>query len=384
MSEPLYLDYMSTTPLDPEVLEKMLPYMREMQWCANPSSVHHVMGQAAFKVVEEYRTLLADLLGANVDELIFTSGATEANNLAIQGAARFYKRQGKHLITVLSEHKSVLSVFESLEKEGFDVTYLQPQSDGLIDLEALKKEIRSDTILLSVMHVNNEIGVIQDIQKIAEFAKSKGILMHVDAAQSIGRVVVDLKKTPVDLMTFSAHKAYGPKGIGALFVRRKPRVNLMPLYFGGHQEKGLRPGTLSVALIVGMVFAFQKAIRIQEQEKQRFFDYRYQLEQSLKVISGIQINGSLKHRIAENLNFTIQGVDGSDLMAGLYPLIVSSQSACTTDSDSVSHVLKAIGVSDDLARATVRLSFGRFTKDKDIAFACAHLQKIIPQLRKMS
>jgi cysteine desulfurase len=383
MSQALYFDYMSTTPLDPEVLSDMLPYMQDMNWCANPSSLHHAMGQAVLTKIEEHRAQIASLFGAKAHELIFTSGATEANNIAIMGAARFYKRQGRHLITLATEHKAVLNVFEALEKEGFSVTYLKPQMDGLLDLEDLKQAIRADTILVSVMQVNNEIGVIQDIQRITKLVKSHGILMHVDAAQSVGRVNIDLKTLAVDLMTFSAHKAYGPKGIGALFVRQKPRVHLLPIMFGGSQEHGLRPGTLDTPLIIGMSSAFQKAHALMLEERARHLAFRLELESTLKSIPGVHFNGSLKERIAENLNVSISGVDGSELITSLYPLMVSSQSACSSSLDSVSHVLKAIGVSEALSRASIRISFGRFTQASDIHKACDIFKKVIPQLQNM-
>jgi cysteine desulfurase len=377
--QPIYLDYMASTPVDPLVLEAMLPYLSDPHWCANPASTHHWMGQEAMKVVELSRHQIAECVGAFADELLFTSGATEANNLAIMGAASFYQRQGRHLITLQTEHKAVLNVFEHLETQGFSVTYLKPLANGLLNLSDLEQAIRPDTILASVMQVNNEIGVIQDIEAISKCLKSKGVLLHVDAAQSFGRVPIDLSALPVDLMSFSAHKVYGPKGIGALFVRKRPRVGLNPILFGGGQEKGLRPGTLATHQIVGMAKAFELA-SISEQA--RLLKWREQLRQAIDSLGGVHWHGDWQRRVAGNLNVSFEGVDGNELITNLYPLIVSSQSACSAASGSSSHVLKALGVPDALARACLRISLGRFTKSSEIEQACVILKEKIGFLRK--
>lgn len=380
-SSPIYLDYMASTPLDPKVWTEMQPYYDDPKWCANPASFHHAMGQAAMKVVEESRAKIATAIGAEPAEVIFTSGATESNNLAIFGAARFYERQGKHLITSVTEHKAVLNVFEELMQQGFKVTFLKPLANGLIDLEQLASSIQRDTVLVSMMHVNNEIGVIQDIEAIASLVKAKGVLFHVDAAQSFGPLGVDLQQLPVDLMSFSGHKIYGPKGIGVLFVRKRPRVNLCPILYGGSQEQGLRPGTLATPLIVGLAKAFEIAQELRETEQSRLLNYREILYQSINKIAGIKWNGDLRQRIPANLNFSIEGIDGSDLITNLYPLIVSSQSACSMALGASSHVLRALGLPDYLARASIRLSLGRMTKSSEIEQTCDILQTQIPILR---
>ena len=378
----IYLDYMASTPIDPRVLDVMLPYMQDPMWCANPSSTQNCLGQKAMKVVEMSRESIASTVGAKSEEIYFTSGATEANNLALLGAARFYQRQGKHLITVATEHKSVLQVFEELEKQGFSVTYLMPQSNGLLALSDLQAAIRPDTILVSVMHVNNEIGVIQDIQAIGESLKSKGILFHVDAAQSFGRLPIDLSSLPVDLMSFSGHKVYGPKGIGALFIRKKPRVNLYPISFGGAQEQGLRPGTLATHQIVGMAQAYRLAVLDEKAEQQRLLLLREQMRQVIDKIGGVYWHGDWHQRIAGNLNLSFADVDGSELISALFPLVISSQSACSASQGSSSHVLAALGVPISLARACLRISLGRFTKSSEIEQSCDIIKRTIPLLRK--
>lgn len=380
---PVYLDYMASTPLDSQVFTVMQPYYVDPLWCANPASTHHALGQAALKAVDEARQQIADAIGAEPHELIFTSGATESNNLAILGASRFYERQGRHLITLATEHKAVLNVFETLEKQGFKVTYLKPKANGLVDLDDLEAAFQDDTILVSIMHVNNEIGVIQDIAGIASRVKAKGALFHVDAAQSFGPLGVNLKQVPVDLMSFSGHKIYGPKGIGALYIRKRPRVNLCPLFFGGSQEQGLRPGTLATPLIVGLAKAMVLANELRDSEQQRLRGYRDTLFYAIDKIKGITWNGDLNTRIPANLNFSIDGVDGSDLIPDLYPLILSSQSACSVALGSSSHVLKALGVPDYLARASIRLSIGRMTKSSEIEQTCAILKHKIPLLRDL-
>lgn len=362
----IYLDYMATTPLDPLVLDVMLPVLHDMQWCANASSIHHHMGQNALTLIEKHRALMADIIGASPQELIFTSGATESNNIALLGAARFYQRQGRHIITLASEHKAILNVCEALEHEGFEVTYLKPAQDGLLDVVELEKSLRSDTILVSVMQVNNEIGVIQDIENIAHLLAKRGILFHVDAAQGFGPLGIDLQKTPIALMSFSAHKIYGPKGIGALYVRKRPRVQLQPIIFGGGQEHGIRPGTLATHQIIGMSKAFELAESVRKEEQVRLFKMRETFLHAISDLPGWQINGSMSSRVAGNLNLHIEGVDGEQLINGLYPLIVSSQSACSASLGHASHVLEAIGLTESEARASIRISFGRMTALEDI------------------
>jgi cysteine desulfurase len=381
MSETIYLDYMASTPLDPRVLEAMLPYLKDMNWCANPSSIHHAMGRETLKVVDIQRQSIADMIGASPEELIFTSGATEANNIAIQGAARFYQRQGKHLITLATEHKAVLNVFEALEKEGFTVTYLPVQANGLLDINDLEKAITAQTILVSIMQVNNEIGVIQDIEAIANLLKQKGVLFHVDAAQGFGPLGMSLSRVPISMMSFSAHKVYGPKGVGALFIRRRPQVQLQPILYGGGQEHALRPGTLATHQIVGMAKAFEIAESQRADEQKYFGRLREEFLKGIASLPGWHINGDMKARIAANLNLRIDKVDSSELLSGLYPLILSSQSACSAALGGSSHVLKAIGLSDDEARRSIRMSFGRMTTLHEIQkickIFCSHLLKMM-------
>lgn len=362
----IYLDYMATTPVDSMVLDAMLPVLHDMQWCANASSIHHHMGQNVLTLIEKHRTVMTDIINASPHELIFTSGATESNNLALLGAARFYQRQGRHIITLTTEHKAVLNVFEALTHEGFEVTYLSPEQDGLLDVVELEKALRPDTILVSIMQVNNEIGVIQDIENIAHLLAKRGILFHVDAAQGFGPLGINLQKTPISLMSFSAHKIYGPKGIGALYVRKRPRVQLQPTIFGGGQEHGIRPGTLATHQIVGMSKAFELAEGVRKEEQTKLFRMRETFLQAIGDLSGWQINGSMTYRVAGNLNLHIEGVDGEQLINGLYPLIVSSQSACSASQGHTSHVLGAMGLTASQARASIRISFGRMTVLEDI------------------
>lgn len=379
-TKPIYLDYMATTPVDPLVIAQMIPYLGPEGCFANASS-RHQSGQQAAVAVETARDQIAQVVGTTPDALVFTSGATEANNLAILGAARFYQRKGRHLITMSTEHKSVLEPFQQLEHEGFTVTYLPPQTSGLLDLSLLKSALRPDTILVSVMHVNNEIGVIQDIAAIGALLKDRGIVFHVDAAQSAGRLAIDLSTLPVHLMSFSAHKNYGPKGIGALFVRQKPRIRLQSLSFGGGQEHGLRAGTLPTHQIVGMgaAFALSESLRVSEQA--RILELRDHLLAQIKTIPGIVYNGSLRARIAGNLNITITGIDGEQLLPALHHLAVSSMTACATDSTHPSYVLRALGVDDSLAKSALRLSIGRFTTAADLEKAFEILRETIVVLR---
>ncbi|MDP3561401.1 MAG: IscS subfamily cysteine desulfurase [Legionellaceae bacterium] len=363
---PIYLDYMATTPIDPRVIPHMLNYMGPSENFGNPASIQHSYGQTAALAVERAREQIAVSIGAASQEIVFTSGATEANNLAILGAARFYQRKGRHLITMNTEHKAVLDTFHQLEREGFDVTYLSPESNGLLDLTQLSDALRSDTILVSIMHVNNEIGVIQDIVSIGNLLKNKGIIFHVDAAQSAGRLPINLTTLSVNLMSFSAHKNYGPKGVGALYVQHKPRIRLQAQSFGGSHEGGLRSGTLAAHQIVGMgeAFALSESIRLEEQTY--LLSLRDKLWQGISHLPGIQLNGSLEQRIAGNLNFSVNNIDNSALLPALHQLAVSTASACSSASLQPSYVLQAIGLSKDLAGNSIRLSLGRFTTEEDV------------------
>ncbi|MBA2653107.1 MAG: IscS subfamily cysteine desulfurase [Tatlockia sp.] len=364
---PIYLDYMATTPVDPRVIEKMIPYLGPEGCFGNPASITHIYGQLAAEAVEYARAQIASQIHAEPQDIIFTSGATEADNLAILGAAHFYQRKGRHAITMRTEHKAVLDSFQQLEKEGFSVTYLNPQPDGLLNIKDLEQALREETILVSIMHVNNEIGVIQDLAAIGTLLKNKGIIFHVDAAQSAGKVAIDLTEIPVDLMSFSGHKIYGPKGVGALYVRHKPRIRLQPLTFGGSHENGMRSGTLPTHQIVGLseAFALAEASRLQEQA--RILLLRQQLWQGIKNIPGIQLNGNESQRIAGNLNLSFAGVDGDSLLFALHELALSSTSACTAASQQPSYVLRALGIDDELAYSSIRLSIGRFTTEAEIS-----------------
>lgn len=379
--KPIYLDYMSTTPVDPRVIAEMIPYLGPDGVFANAASAHHHAGQQAAAAIEIAREQIATTIGAKPDTLIFTSGATEANNLAILGAARFYQRKGRHVITMTTEHKSVLDSFQQLEREGFDVTYLPPQSSGLLDLERLKTALRPETILVSIMHVNNEIGVIQDINSMGALLQNKGIIFHVDAAQSAGRVLIDLSKLPVHLMSFSAHKNYGPKGIGALYIAQKPRIRLQTQSFGGGQERGLRAGTLPTHQIIGMgaAFALSESLRIEEQT--HIMALRQDFWSKLQTIPNIHLNGDLTRRIAGNLNFNIQGIDGERLLPSLNELAVSSMTACASHSHQPSYVLRELGLDSDLAKSSIRLSIGRFTTEVELDKAFQIFKETIHGLR---
>lgn len=380
ISTPIYLDYMATTPVDPRVIEKMLNYLGPDSHFGNPASRTHVYGKDAALAVENARAQIADSIRATPETIVFTSGATEANNLAIIGAARFYRDKGKHLITMSTEHKAVLDSFYQLEKEGFEVTYLEPQKDGLLDLQRLKEALREDTILVSIMHVNNEIGVIQDIEAIAKLLCDRGILFHVDAAQSAGKLVIDLEQWPIDLMSFSAHKNYGPKGIGALFVRQKPRVRLEALSFGGGHEGGLRSGTLATHQIVGMGEAFALSSHLCEEEQARILKFRQQIWDGIKHLPGVLLNGHEHQRVAGNLNLAFVGLDGESLMFALRELAISTTSACSSASAQPSYVLKALGLSSEEAYSSIRLSLGRFTKAEQIeeivSIICGQITKL--------
>ncbi len=379
---PIYMDYSATTPIDPRVADKMIPYLREQ--FGNPASRSHMYGWSAEKAVEEARAQVAALVNADPREIIWTSGATEGNNLALKGAAQFYKTKGKHIITVKTEHKAVLDTVRELERQGFEATYLQPQDNGLITVTQLAEAIRPDTILVSVMLVNNEIGVIQPIDDIGELCRSKGIIFHCDAAQATGKVHIDLEKTKVDLMTFTAHKTYGPKGIGALYVRRKPRVRIEPQMHGGGHERGLRSGTLPTHQIVGMGEAFRIAKEEMDDEIVRIKTLRDRLAKGLQDMEEVYINGDLEHRVPHNLNVSFNYVEGESLIMAIKDLAVSSGSACTSASLEPSYVLRALGRSDELAHSSIRFTFGRFTTEEDIDFTIQLIKEKVAKLRELS
>ena len=379
---PIYMDYGATTPVDPRVVDAMIPWLREH--FGNPASRSHAWGWEAEAAVEKARGEVAELVGADPREIVWTSGATESDNLAIKGAAHFYQTRGKHLITVKTEHKAVLDPMRELERQGFEVTYLDVQEDGLLDLEALKAAIRPDTILISVMFVNNEIGVVQDIPTIGALCRDKGIIFHVDAAQATGKVEIDLKKLPVDLMSLASHKTYGPKGIGALYVCRKPRVRLEAQMHGGGHERGMRSGTLPTHQIVGMGEAFRlaRAEMAQDNAKARVLQQR--LLNGLKDIEQVFINGDLDKRVAQNLNMSFNFVEGESLIMGIKGLAVSSGSACTSASLEPSYVLRALGRSDELAHSSLRMTIGRFTTEEEIDYAVATIKQNVARLRELS
>lgn len=382
MKKPVYLDYSATTPVDPRVVDAMIPYLRED--FGNPASRSHAYGWKAEEAVEEARANVAALVHCDPKEIVWTSGATEAINLAVKGAAHFYKEKGRHIITVKTEHKATLDTCRELEREGFEVTYLDVLDNGLIDWAVFESAVRPDTILVSVMFVNNEIGVIQDIPRIGEFCRSRGIIFHVDSAQATGKVVIDLASLKVDLMSFSAHKTYGPKGIGALFVRRKPRVRIEAQMHGGGHERGMRSGTLATHQIVGMGEAFRLARIEMAVENERIRVLRDRLWQGLSSIEAVYINGDFEHRVPHNLNVSFNYVEGESLLMGIKDVAVSSGSACTSASLEPSYVLRALGRSDELAHSSIRFSVGRFTTEQDIDFAVALLKEKVAKLREMS
>ena len=379
---PIYMDYSATTPIDPRVADKMIPYLREQ--FGNPASRSHAYGWSAEAAVEEARAEVAKLVGADPREIIWTSGATESNNLALKGAAQFYKSKGKHIITVKTEHKAVLDTVRELERQGFEATYLEPQDNGLISLEQLEAAIRPDTILVSVMFVNNEIGVIQPIKEIGELCRKKGVIFHCDAAQATGKVHINLEELKVDLMTFTAHKTYGPKGIGALYVRRKPRVRLEAQMHGGGHERGLRSGTLPTHQIVGMGEAFRIAREEMDTETARVKALRDRLAKGLLEIEEVYINGDMEHRVPHNLNVSFNFVEGESLIMAIKDIAVSSGSACTSASLEPSYVLRALGRSDELAHSSIRFTIGRFTTEEDIDFAVNLLKSKVGKLRELS
>ncbi len=382
LKNPIYLDYSATTPVDPRVAEKMIPWLTEH--FGNPASRSHAFGWEAEEAVENARAEVAKLVNADPKEIVWTSGATESDNLAIKGAAGFYKTKGKHLITMKTEHKAVLDTMRELERAGFEVTYLDPEADGLLDLEKFKAALRADTIVVSIMLVNNEIGVIQPVAEIGEICRAKGIIFHVDAAQATGKVAIDLEKLKVDLMSFSAHKTYGPKGVGALYVRRKPRVRLEAQMHGGGHEKGLRSGTLPTHQIVGMGEAFRLARLEMAVENERIRMLRDRLLAGLKDMEEIYVNGDLEHRVPHNLNVSFNYVEGESLIMGMKELAVSSGSACTSASLEPSYVLRALGRNDELAHSSIRFTLGRFTSEADIDFAVKLIKERIGKLREMS
>ena len=382
MRLPIYLDYSATTPVDPRVAEKMIPYLTE--FFGNPASRSHAFGWKAEAAVEEARANVAALIGADPKEIIWTSGATEGNNLALKGAANFYKTKGKHIITQRTEHKAVLDTVRELERQGFEATYLEVEPNGIVDLEKLKAAIRPDTILVSIMMVNNEIGVIQPVWEIGELCREKGIVFHVDAVQGAGRVEIDMAKLKADLLTITAHKIYGPKGIGALYVRRKPRVRIEAQIHGGGHERGFRSGTLATHQIVGFGEAARLAKAEMATENERVRALRERLWNGIKDMEEVYVNGDLDHRVPHNLNVSFNFVEGESLIMGIKELAVSSGSACTSASLEPSYVLRALGRNDELAHSSIRFTLGRFTTEKDIDFAVKVLRERIAKLREMS
>jgi len=382
MKQPIYFDYSATTPVDPRVVDAMLPFLRED--FGNPASRSHAYGWRAEEAVETARGDVAALVGADSREIVWTSGATESINLAIKGAAQFNRERGRHLVSLRTEHKATLDTLRELERVGFEVTYLDVQEDGLLDLDRLRDSLRPDTTVVSVMHVNNEIGVIQDITAIGNLCRERGIVFHVDAAQSTGKVAIDLSKLPVDLMSFSAHKTYGPKGMGALFVRRKPRVRIEAQIHGGGHERGFRSGTLPTHQIVGMGEAFRLARLEMAVENDRIRMLRDRLWSGLSTMDEVFLNGHLEHRVPHNLNVSFAFVEGESLIMAIKEIAVSSGSACTSASLEPSYVLRALGRSDELAHSSIRFSLGRFTTEADVDFTVQLLRDKVGRLREMS
>ncbi|MEH0165492.1 IscS subfamily cysteine desulfurase [Roseateles microcysteis] len=379
---PIYMDYGATTPVDPRVVDAMIPWLREH--FGNPASRSHAWGWEAEAAVEKAREQVAALIGADPREIVWTSGATESNNLAIKGAAHFYQSRGKHIITVKTEHKAVLDTTRELERQGFEVTYLSVKEDGLLDLEVFKAALRPDTILVSVMFVNNEIGVIQDIPAIGTICRERGIIFHVDAAQATGKVQIDMATLPVDLLSLASHKTYGPKGIGALYVRRKPRVRLEAQMHGGGHERGMRSGTLPTHQIVGMGEAFRIAREEMATEGERIRALQQRLLNGLKDIEQVFVNGDMERRVPHNLNISFNYVEGESLIMGVKGIAVSSGSACTSASLEPSYVLRALGRSDELAHSSLRMTIGRFTTEEEIDYAVTILKDRVAKLRELS
>jgi cysteine desulfurase len=384
MKKPIYLDYSATTPVDPRVAEKMYRYLTLDGEFGNPASRSHVFGWRAEEAVEEARAQVAALINADPKEIVWTSGATESDNLAIKGVAHFYGKKGKHVISCKTEHKAVLDTCRQLEREGFEVTYLDPQSNGLVDLGKLEAAIRPDTILVSIMHVNNEIGVIQDIAAIGKLTRAKGVLFHCDAAQSAGKVPIDVEAMNVDLLSLSAHKIYGPKGIGALYVRRKPRVRIEAQMHGGGHERGMRSGTLPTHQCVGMGEALRLAREELAVEVPRIRRLRDRLLAALKEMPEVYINGDLGHRVAGNLNISFNFVEGESLIMALKDIAVSSGSACTSASLEPSYVLRAIGRNDELAHSSIRFTIGRFTTQEEVDYTADLVRAKVEKLRELS
>jgi cysteine desulfurase len=384
ISIPIYMDYSATTPVDERVAEKMCTYLTRQGQFGNPASRSHQFGWQADEAVQQARVDVAQLINADPREIVWTSGATESDNLAIKGVAHFYKKSGKHIITLKTEHKAVLDSCRQLEREGYEVTYLEPESNGLLDLEKFESALRDDTILVSIMHVNNEIGVIQDIAAIGEICRARKIIFHVDAAQSAGKVTIDLDKLKVDLMSFSAHKIYGPKGIGALYVRRKPRVRLEAQMHGGGHERGLRSGTLPTHQIVGMGEAFRIARLEMAEEEARIRVLRDRLWQGLSDMEEVYLNGDFDHRVPGNLNVSFNYVEGESLIMALKDMAVSSGSACTSSSLEPSYVLRAIGRNDELAHSSIRFTIGRFTTLEEIDYIVERVWEKVAKLRELS
>ena len=379
---PIYLDYGATTPVDPRVVDAMIPWLREH--FGNAASRSHAWGWEAEAANEKAREQVAALIGADPREIVWTSGATESNNLAIKGAAHFYQTRGKHIVTVKTEHKAVLDVCRELERQGFEVTYLDVKADGLVDLDAFKAALRPDTILASVMFVNNEIGVIQDIPTLGALCRERGVIFHVDAAQATGKVDIDLATLPVDLMSLASHKTYGPKGIGALYVRRKPRIRIEAQMHGGGHERGMRSGTLPTHQIVGMGEAFRIAKEEMGAERERIRGLQQRLLKGLSDVEQVFVNGDLERRVPHNLNMSFNFVEGESLIMGIKGLAVSSGSACTSASLEPSYVLRALGRSDELAHSSLRMTFGRFTTEEDIDFAISTIRQNVAKLRELS
>ena len=384
MKLPIYVDYAATCPMDERVAKKMMEYMTLDGVFGNPASRSHKFGWQAEEAVDIARNQIADLIGADSREIVFTSGATESDNLAIKGVAHFYQTKGKHIITCKTEHKAVLDTCRQLEREGFEVTYLDPKSDGLVDLEELKATIRPDTILVSIMHVNNEIGVIQDIKTIGDICRERKVLFHTDATQSVGKLPINLAELNVDLLSMSSHKLYGPKGIGALYVRRKPRVRLEAIIHGGGHERGMRSGTLPVHQIVGMGEAYRIAKEEMADEMARLTALRDRLYNGLKVIEETYVNGSMEHRIGSNLNISFNFVEGESLMMALRDIAVSSGSACTSASLEPSYVLRALGRNDELAHSSIRFTLGRWTTEEEIDYTISLMNSAVQKLRDLS
>jgi cysteine desulfurase len=384
MKLPIYMDYAATTPVDPRVAEKMMQYLTPDGIFGNPASRSHKFGWQAEEAVDIARNQIADLIGADSREIVFTSGATEADNLAIKGAVHFNQAKGKHIITCKTEHKAVLDTCRQLEREGYEVTYLTPESDGILDLDKLATAMRSDTTVVSIMHVNNETGVIQDIEKIGEMCRERGIVFHVDATQSVGKLPIDVANLKVDLMSFSGHKIYGPKGIGGLYVRRKPRVRIEAQMHGGGHERGMRSGTLPVHQIVGMGEAYHIAKQEMVTEMPRLLALKNRLWDGLKDIEEVYLNGSLEHSVPNILNVSFAYIEGESLMMALKDLAVSSGSACTSASLEPSYVLRALGLNDELAHSSIRFSIGRFTTEEEIDYVIKLIRESIGKLRDLS